>query len=212
MFCLPNVVLEGDFSGRLGFPPTPPFQWKPSNATKPRQCPSNTVHCNTRVCNTMLHYIHTLQCHIEYSSVFSMFNIKCSMLNVQWLMFNVDVEWCDTSVTLFNVSALTAFPNLLCLKLFAFSHLILHFHRHRHRHHHHHHHHHHHSVYCLLCNSAEHSTTRPFDHASLIISASHQEKLFLVKLLFPAMHTSAHRTLWESWLQMTPVHGSRNDF
>ena len=22
MFCLPNVVLEGDFSGRLGFPPT----------------------------------------------------------------------------------------------------------------------------------------------------------------------------------------------
>ena len=36
-------------------------------------------------------------------------------------------------------------------------------------------HHHHHTEYCLLCNSAEHSTTRPFDHASLI-SASHQEK------------------------------------
>ena len=87
--------------------------------------------------NASLHTYITM----PYWILFSLFNVQYQMLNVQWLMFNVDVEWCDTSVTLFNVSALTTFPNLLCLKLFAFSHLILHFH----------HHHHHHTVYCLLC-------------------------------------------------------------
>ena len=84
------------------------------------------------------------QYHSMFDVQFSIFNIQCSMSNVQCSMFNVqypmfniqcsmfNVEWCDSGVTLFNVSALTAFPNLFCLKLFAFSHPILHYHRHHH--------------------------------------------------------------------------------